>query len=270
MTGPTRPGPVDLGTGLDPAAVRWDAAGLVVGVVQDVADGRVLMVGWLDVEALAAMLGTGEVHFHSRTRGRLWRKGEASGHVLRLRSLALDCDGDALLIGAEPVGPTCHRETRSCFDPDAVSAAVPGSPSGALPAFPPSAEAGAAAEYPVPHVPLPDAQGFAWLEQLWTTISVRAVTRPHGSYTVTLLDGGVDLTGRKVSEEATEVLIAAKNDEAAEAAGASRLETQALLAGEAGDLVYHALVLLAERGLEPRSVIDALRERHGRPAAPAG
>ena len=116
-----RPGPLDLDGGVDPGTLKWDRNGLVVGVVQDVADGRVLMVGWMDVEALAATLGTGDVHFHSRSRGRLWRKGESSGHVLKLRSLALDCDGDALLIGAEPLGPTCHRETRSCFDPDALS-----------------------------------------------------------------------------------------------------------------------------------------------------
>jgi phosphoribosyl-ATP pyrophosphohydrolase/phosphoribosyl-AMP cyclohydrolase len=247
MTPATRPGPVDLAAGLDPAAVRWDTSGLVVGVVQDVADGRVLMVGWLDVEALAATLGTGEVHFHSRSRGRLWRKGESSGHVLRLRGLALDCDGDALLIAAEPVGPTCHRDTRSCFDPDAISQAVPG----AAPVAVASPEAG------------PDPQGFGWLESLWATIAGRAAARPTGSYTVTLLKGGVDLAGRKVAEEATEVLLAAKNDEAAEAAGADRDGTRSLLAGEAGDLVYHALVLLAERGLEPRAVLDVLRDRHG-------
>ena len=79
---------------------------------------------------------------------------------------------------------------------------------------------------------------------------------------MTLLDGGVDLAGRKVAEEATEVLLAAKNDEAAQAGGASRDETRALLAGEAADLLYHALVLLAERGLEPRAPIDVLRARH--------
>jgi phosphoribosyl-ATP pyrophosphohydrolase/phosphoribosyl-AMP cyclohydrolase len=240
---------VALELGLDPGAVAWDAAGLVVGVVQDVADGRILMVGWLDVEALAATLGTGEVHFHSRSRGRLWRKGETSGHILRLRSLALDCDGDALLIGVEPVGPTCHRETRSCFDPDALSAVVAG---------------------PGPvDVPLeeldPEPQGFRWLEALWATIADRAATRPAGSYTVTLLEGGVDVAGRKLAEEATEVLLAAKNDEAAEMAGGPREQTRALLAGEAGDLVYHALVLLAQRGLEPRAVLDVLRSRHGSP-----
>jgi phosphoribosyl-ATP pyrophosphohydrolase/phosphoribosyl-AMP cyclohydrolase len=258
MSGMVHPGPVDLGTGLDPAGVKWDRNGLVVGVVQDAADGRVLMVGWLDVEALAATLGTGDVHFHSRSRGRLWRKGETSGHVLRLRSLALDCDGDALLIGVEPHGPTCHRETRSCFDPDATSRAVAGFGADANPAPAPGADP----------VELPDAndawQGFAWMEHLWATIAERAERRPEGSYTVELLDGGVDVVGRKVAEEATEVLLAAKNDEAAEAAGADRTALRGLLAGEAADLVYHALVLLAERGMEPRAVVELLRGRHGR------
>ena len=227
------PGPVVLEEGLDPAAVAWGDAGLVAGVVQDVADGRVLMVGWLDAEALAATVATGEVHFHSRSRGRLWRKGETSGHVLRLRSLALDCDGDALLLGVEAAGPTCHRGTRSCFDADATAAPRP------------------AAD-----------QGFAWLESLWATIDARAAERPEGSYTVRLLDGGVDVAGRKLAEEATEVLLAAKNDETAEAVGDDRASTRDALAGEAADLVYHALVLLAARRLEPRAVLDVLRARH--------
>ena len=252
-----RPGPMDLEAGIDPATIKWDRNGLVVGVVQDVADGRVLMVGWLDVEALAATLGTGEVHFHSRSRGRLWRKGETSGNVLKLRALALDCDGDALLIGAEPTGPTCHRETRSCFDPDAISRAVPGFDAD------PEPRPGAGSD----PVELPDAndgwQGFAWLEHLWATIAEREERRPEGSYTVQLLDGGVDVAGRKVTEEATEVLLAAKNDEAAEQAGHDRVELRELLAGEAADLVYHALVLLAERGVEPREVVRLLRARHG-------
>lgn len=252
-----RPGPMDIDAGVDPATIKWDRNGLVVGVVQDVADGRVLMVGWLDVEALAATLGTGDVHFHSRSRGRLWRKGETSGNVLKLRELALDCDGDALLIGAEPLGPTCHRETRSCFDPDAISRAVPGFEQD------PDAAPGPGSD----PVELPDAndawQGFAWLEHLWATIAEREARRPEGSYTVQLLDGGVDVAGRKVTEEATEVLLAAKNDEAAEHAGHDRVELRELLAGEAADLVYHALVLLAERGLEPREVVRLLRVRHG-------
>ena len=97
--------------------VRFGPDGLVPAVVQDAADGRVLMLAWMDAEALAATVETGDVHFHSRSRDRLWRKGETSGNVLRLIDLAVDCDGDALLVTADPVGPTCHRDTRSCFDP---------------------------------------------------------------------------------------------------------------------------------------------------------
>ncbi|HEU0235721.1 MAG TPA: bifunctional phosphoribosyl-AMP cyclohydrolase/phosphoribosyl-ATP diphosphatase HisIE [Candidatus Limnocylindrales bacterium] len=238
MTAPSRGG----GAGLP--ELRFGADGLVPAVVQDATDGRVLMVAWMDAEALGATLATGEVHFHSRSRGRLWRKGETSGNVLRLVDLAADCDADALLVTADPIGPTCHRGTRSCFDPDGA----PGSRT---------------------------LQGFAWLETLWSVIASRAAERPAGSYTTTLLDGGVDAVARKVTEEATEVLLAAKDDAAAEAAEAAeaadgggrardadRDATRAALAGEAADLVYHALVLLAERGVAPAAVVDVLRERH--------
>lgn len=207
---------------IDPGAVAWGESGLVPAIVQDERDGRVLMLAWVDVEALAATLSTGEVHFHSRSRGRLWRKGEESGNVLRLRGVALDCDGDALLFTVDPVGPTCHRGTRSCFDELGWS------------------------EFPLP------AQGFAWLETLWTTLQRRAGERPEGSYTVKLLDGGVDFVGRKVTEEATEVLLAAKNDD------------RPGLAGEVADLLYHTLVLLLERGMAPAEPLRVLRERHSR------
>ena len=211
--------------------VRYGPDGLVPAVVQDAADGRVLMVAWMDAEALAATLETGEVHFHSRSRGRLWRKGETSGNVLHLRDLATDCDADALLLTVDPHGPTCHRGTRSCFDPD-----------------------GAPADRRT--------EGFAWLETLWSTIASRAEERPAGSYTAQLLDGGTDAAARKVTEEATEVLIAAKDDAAAESAAGDRHATRTALAGEAADLIYHTLVLLAERDLAPAEVIGVLRERH--------
>ena len=213
-------------------AVRFGPDGLAPAIVQDPADGRVLMLGWMDAGALAATLATGEVHFHSRSRDQLWRKGETSGNVLRLRGIAVDCDADALLVSADPAGPTCHLSTRSCFDP-ADAAATGGG------------------------------QGFAWLETLWATIGARAATRPPGSYTARLLDGGVDAVGRKVAEEALEVVLAAKDDAAAEASGSDRAATHARLAEEAADLVYHALVLLAERGIEPRRVIEELRARRG-------
>jgi phosphoribosyl-ATP pyrophosphohydrolase/phosphoribosyl-AMP cyclohydrolase len=214
-----------------PPDLRFGADGLVPAVVQDAADGRVLMLAWMDADALEATLATGEVHFHSRSRGRLWRKGETSGNVLRLVDLSVDCDSDALLLAVDPVGPTCHRGTRSCFDPD-----------------------GAAAERTT--------QGFAWLDSLWATIAARATERPAGSYTTRLLDGGVDAVARKVTEEATEVLMAAKDDAAAQAGRADRATTGDALAGEAADLLFHMLVLLAERGLEGRAVVDALRDRH--------
>ena len=208
------------------AGVAFGPDGLVPAVVQDAVDGRVLMVAYMDAEALAATLETGEVHFHSRSRGRLWRKGETSGNVLQLVDLATDCDGDALLVTVQPQGPTCHRGTRSCFD-----------------------EAGASPDRAT--------QGFAWLERLWTTIASRAATRPVGSYTTSLLDGGVDAAGRKVTEEATEVLLAAKDDAVASTQG-----TREALTGEAADLLYHALVLLAERDLPPSEVIATLQVRH--------
>ena len=216
---------------LDPDVIAWAPdTGLVPAIVQDRADGRVLMLAWMDRESLAATLATGQVHFHSRSRSRLWRKGETSGHVLNLHALELDCDGDALLLLVDPVGPTCHRGTRSCFDQDS------------------------AAEQ--------RSQGFAWLETLWATIADRSANRPPGSYTTSLLQGGVDAAGRKVTEEATEVLLAAKDDAVAQATGTDRTLPQAALAGEAADLLFHTLVLLAERGLEPEAVIRTLRERH--------
>jgi phosphoribosyl-ATP pyrophosphohydrolase/phosphoribosyl-AMP cyclohydrolase len=223
----------------DEAAVRFGADGLVPAVVQDRADGRVLMVAYMDAEALAATVATGEVHFHSRSRGRLWRKGETSGNVLRLVSLAIDCDGDALLVTADPTGPTCHRGTRSCFDPEAATLGTATQPQTA-------------------------SQGFAWLESLWATVAERASTRPEGSYTTSLLEGGVDAAGRKVTEEATEVLMAAKDDDTAQKRGVDRTATRDALAGETADLLFHALVLLAERELPPVAVIETLKARHRR------
>ncbi len=216
---------------LDLEAVRWGADGLVPAVVQDAADGRVLMLAWQDREAFDTTLRTGEVHFHSRSRDRLWRKGETSGNTLRVVSAQLDCDGDAILITAEPAGPTCHTGARSCFD---------------------------AATEPI-EPPAPPSQGFAWLETLWSTIADRAATRPADSYTARLLQGGVDAVARKVAEEATEVVLAAKDD----AAAPSDL-TGTALAGELADLLYHVLVLAAERGAPPAAIIEELRRRHAR------
>ena len=210
------------GERLDSATVRWGTDGLVPAIVQDAADGTVLMLGWLDREALDATLATGEVHFHSRSRGRLWRKGETSGNSLRLVDMRLDCDSDALLLTVDAAGPTCHTGARSCFD--------------------------ARGDAP--------AQGFGWLERLWTTIEERARTRPAGSHTAALIAGGADAVGRKVAEEALEVALAAKDD-----ASSGRAEARRALTGELADLLYHTLVLCAERQLRPSEVLAVLRSR---------
>jgi Phosphoribosyl-AMP cyclohydrolase len=94
---------------------RFDSAGLVVAIAQDSASGEVLMVAFMDREALDATRETGLAHFHSRSRGRLWKKGETSGHVLRVESILVDCDQDALVLKVRPEGPACHTGARSCF-----------------------------------------------------------------------------------------------------------------------------------------------------------
>lgn len=259
------PGPApafDPTAAVAPAGVRFGPDGLVPAVVADAGSGDVLMVAYMDAEALEATLRTGEVHFHSRSRRRLWRKGETSGNVLRLRSIAADCDADALLLRVEPAGPTCHRGTRSCFDPSSGGG-------GPAPA-PDTGETRATSERAEPaRRPVdPGAEAaFAWLAVLWATIAERAAARPPGSYTASLLASGPEAVGRKVVEEAVEVLLAAKDDAAAAASGGATVDgapsaTRAALAGEAADLLYHLLVLLAERGLSPAEVVGVLQGRH--------
>ncbi len=198
--------------------IAYDRDGLVVGVVQDSVTRRVLMVGYLNEESLRLTEATGRVHFWSRSRGELWEKGATSGNYLNLVSIARDCDGDALLITARPEGPTCHTGTTSCFEDS------------------------------------PDEQGFSRLEALWATMRSRlADAAPEDSYTARLAAAGPDLTGRKLVEEATETLIAAKNH----AAGAERSR----VVEESADVVYHLLALLAERGIDVSEVIDELAIR---------
>jgi phosphoribosyl-AMP cyclohydrolase / phosphoribosyl-ATP pyrophosphohydrolase len=211
------------------AAVNFDQDGLVPCVVQDWRTGEVLTLAYMNEEALRLTRETGEVHFFSRTRNRLWRKGETSGNVLRLRQLRYDCDGDALVALVEPAGPACHTGERSCFyrdldgtaDPEADAPAVPGEPR------------------PAPYEVMP---------ALERTVAARRDERPDGSYTVDLLEDPVRL-GEKVREEA---------DEAARAAVS---ESDQRLASEAADLLYHLEVLLASRGLGFTAALEELDAR---------
>ena len=149
--------------------VDWDKGdGLVPAVVQDAANGRVLMLGYMDREALAVTQASGRVTFFSRSKGRLWTKGESSGHWLAFVSVDLDCDGDALLVQARPQGPTCHLGRASCF---------------------------------------PEAPG-AFLAELDALVGSRAAERPSGSYTTRLFEAGTKRIAQKVGEEGVETALA--------------------------------------------------------------
>lgn len=202
--------------------LRYNHDDLIPAVVQHARSGEVLMLGYMNQAALDRTIETGLVTFWSRSRGELWQKGATSGNVLRMVEIRQDCDSDALLVLAEPAGPTCHTGERTCFHRrlDATHTTTPA---------PPSAIA-------------------ALLSDL---IARRAAERPAGSYTTTLLDGGVDRIGKKIGEEAAEVIIAAKNHAPAE------------LAWELADLLYHSLVLLQQQGMSVEAIWEELLRRQG-------
>jgi phosphoribosyl-AMP cyclohydrolase / phosphoribosyl-ATP pyrophosphohydrolase len=162
-------------------AIRYDADGLVPCVVQDSRTGEVLTLAYMNEEAYRLTLETREVHFWSRSRQELWRKGETSGNTLALSELRVDCDGDALVALAIPAGPACHTGERSCFFRDAETGEAPD---------------------PALH------ETLAGLER---TLRARQEERPDGSYTVELLDDP-ELVGAKVLEEAEEVIRAAQSE----------------------------------------------------------
>ena len=166
-------------TEADFEALAWEKMdGLLPAVVQHSATGQVLMVGYMNRIALAATLSSGKVTFHSRSRKRLWQKGETSGNVLRLVSVAPDCDGDALLVRADPIGPTCHTGATSCFGGEG-----PGGP--------------------------------AWLGELSRIVAARAASGEEESYTARLLADGVPRIAQKIGEEGVEVALAAVTRDAA-------------------------------------------------------
>jgi phosphoribosyl-ATP pyrophosphohydrolase/phosphoribosyl-AMP cyclohydrolase len=171
-------------------------------IVQDSATGRVLLLAWMIDEAERLTRETNEAWFWSRSRERLWRKGETSGNTLAVDELRDDCDGDAILLRVTPAGPACHTGSTTCFAPE-----------------------------------------------LWRAVSERALERPDGSYTASLLEAGLGACARKVGEEAVELSVAALD------------ETDERVVEEAADLVYHLYVLLAARGLDVAQVEDALRLR---------
>ena len=191
-----------------PNDLQWGENGLLPVVVQDARSGAVLTLAYADREALRRTLDSRSTWLFSRSRSALWHKGETSGNTQRVVSVSYDCDADALLYRVEPAGPACHTGSASCF-------------SNALLAD----EAKPAERFE------------AAIGHLRATISARRTASPETSYTAKLLRDGVDRIGKKIGEEATEVVIAAKNDDPQE------------LVWEVADLLYHTLVLLEHRGI---------------------
>ncbi|MBL4618048.1 MAG: bifunctional phosphoribosyl-AMP cyclohydrolase/phosphoribosyl-ATP diphosphatase HisIE [Robiginitomaculum sp.] len=146
--------------------------GLIPAIVQDAITAKVLMLGYMNEEALLATLKTELVSFYSRSRKQLWQKGETSGNILKLQSIELDCDNDSFLVLAEPVGSICHLGSVSCFANTQLF-------------------------------------GAAWLAQLEQIIAARADADPNSSYTAKLLQGSIERAAQKVGEEGVEVALAA-------------------------------------------------------------
>jgi phosphoribosyl-AMP cyclohydrolase / phosphoribosyl-ATP pyrophosphohydrolase len=224
--------------------LRWDDAGLITAVVQDRLTGQVRMVAWMNREALAATLETGFATFYSRSRQALWRKGETSGHVLRVHEVAVDCDGDTLLVLVDPEGPSCHTGRATCFFRRLVAGAEGG----------PESQRGEPSEASVGTASDGATQGDVadpFLLSLEAELEKRARSTAQRSYTRSLLDGGVTKISAKISEEAAEFNAALAG------------ETDARVASEAADVVYHLLVGLRARGVAWRRVIEVLAARAG-------
>jgi len=209
--------------------IEFDQRGLAPCVVQDWTTGEILMLAYVSAESLEMTLETGDLHFHSRSRDELWKKGESSGSFMHLRQLRYDCDGDSLVAMVDPAGPACHTGQRSCFYREVLGSASSRKDAPPAPGEP----------FPVTYEALPS---------LERTLRSRAVERPDGSYTVKLLDDHA-LIGAKVEEEAEEVIRAARE------------ESNERVAEEAADLLYHLSVLLVSRGVSQSAVMEVLNDR---------
>jgi phosphoribosyl-ATP pyrophosphohydrolase/phosphoribosyl-AMP cyclohydrolase len=187
--------------------------GLVPCVIQDAVTLRVLMLGFMNEEAYLKTLSEKKVTFFSRSKNRLWTKGETSGNFFELIDILIDCDNDTLLVKVKPLGPACHTGADTCFNE------------------------------------VNNEWNIASLER---TIQERVANPKEGSYTNSLLDSGINKVAQKVGEEAVELVIEAKDD------------NKELFLGEAADLMYHYLVLLAAKGYALEDVNEVLKKRHSK------
>jgi phosphoribosyl-ATP pyrophosphohydrolase/phosphoribosyl-AMP cyclohydrolase len=193
------------------------SGGLIPAIIQDARTKKVLMLGYMNEEALEKTRSTGKATFYSRGRQQLWTKGETSGNFLHVKEILEDCDQDTLLIKAIPEGPTCHTGKDTCFNEE-------------------------------------NNQSLDFLIQLQDLIEERKKTMPEGSYTTKLFKKGINKIAQKVGEEAVELVIEAKDDD------------DGLFLNEGADLMYHLLVLLAQKGYQINDIVKILEERHGNKA----
>lgn len=202
---------------LDINELKFDDRGLIPAVVVDAITKQVLTVAYMNEESLRISMAEGRTCFWSRSRQELWRKGETSGNVQHIVSITADCDADALLVVVEKDGPACHTGSTSCFFQSVWHSDT--------------------------------LQDFS-LQGLYDLLSDRKATRPEGSYTSYLFDKGIDKILKKVGEESTEVIIAAKAGDCKETVY------------ELADLAYHAMVLMVEMGISVEDVHRELASRH--------
>ncbi len=198
--------------------IRFDEKGLVPAVVQDAHTKEVLTVAYMNKESLVKTIESGETWFYSRSRQELWHKGATSGHTQKVVAIKTDCDQDALVVEVLPDGPACHNGTTTCFTEVVQQNAEVGS--------------------------------VEMIAKLVSVIEKREQEMPVGAYTTYLFDKGIDKICKKVGEEATEVVIGAKNRDAEE------------VKWEAADLIYHLLVLLQEQKVCIYDVLHVLKKRH--------
>ncbi len=203
--------------------IKFDEKGLMPAVIQDAADGRVLMVAYMNRESLEKTMETGRTWFYSRSRQKLWNKGETSGHFQDVEEILVDCDADALVVKVRQTGPACHTGKPSCF-------------------FRKIGEDGELRDYEAP-------ASSSILDEVYAVVRDRMENPKEGSYTNYLLDTGIDKILKKVGEECSETIIAAKNEEPSE------------IALETSDLLYHLIVMIAERGMTMEDIYAELKNR---------
>ena len=199
--------------------VKFDAQGLIPAIVQDAQSQQVLTLAYMNEESLKKTIETGETWFYSRSREELWNKGATSGNTQKVVSITADCDQDALVVQVLPEGPACHNGTTSCFTEKLLEN--------------------------------PNELGsVSILPELVKVIRQREIDMPEGAYTTYLFDKGIDKICKKVGEEATEVVIGAKNRDKEE------------VKWESADLIYHLLVLLQEQKVDLYETLSVLQKRH--------